>query len=338
LWNIVIDPSTTLGAFAVQKATATGATHVVVYTLPTDQQWGGYGNVFGHYSVLRYGMSYTVFAHELGHNFGLRHDRVTNGSLSATYDGNYSYGMVFAVRNTTTTDPAINPIEQMGDIMSYSKRLAPYFTSATLNLNQYLAGTKWTPLANGNIYIGALGTYADPSSIVNLSGAADTQPLGIPAGQPYACDGARLFRENAAAIVGSGWGVAPAISAQPANVTVSVGQSFSLTVTAVGTGATFTYQWYKGADALGGATAQTYTVANAAPTDSGSYHATVVANFAALGGAITLASNSATVTINPAPAANNGSGGGGGGAPSDLSLVALVFVALVRFGSTFRKR
>jgi hypothetical protein len=336
LWGMVSNPSNDLGAFAVRKATETGATHVIVYSKPTDPQWGGYGNIFGHYSVVRYGMSYTVFAHELGHNFGLNHDRFTKGALSASYDGNYSYGMVFSVRNTTTTDPAVNPIEQMGDIMSYSKRLVPYFTSASLTINQYLAATRWTPLANGNIYIGALETYADPSNIVYLANAASTQPLGIPAGQPYACDGARTFRENAAAIINGGWGVQPAITSQPTNVTATVGQSFSLNVTAVGTGATFAYQWYKGATAVSGATSAKYTVENSAIADSGTYHVEVIANIAALGGTALLTSNSATVTVNP-PTISGGSDGGGG-ALSPISVAALLTLLFIASSSQNKRR
>src|ERR1700677_2612498 len=46
---------------------------------------------------------------------------------------------------------------------------------------------------------------------------------------------------------------APLIVTQPANQTVSVGQTATFSVTAAGTGP-FTYQWYKGGVAIGGAT------------------------------------------------------------------------------------
>ena len=334
LWGTVRDSTTEVGSFAVQKATLTGATHVLVYTKPTDPQWGGYANIYGHFAVIRYGMSYLVVAHELGHNFGLNHDRYTKSAISATYDSNYSYGMVFAVHNTTTTDPAANPNEQMGDVMSYSNRLVPYFTSPDLTINQYLAATKYVPLPAGNIYIGALATYADPASIVSLATALNTQPLGIPSGHLYACDGSRVFRENAAAIVGSSWGVQPYITSQPTNITATTGQSFSLNVNATGTGATFTYQWYKDSTAINGATSPNYVIASAATVDAGSYYVVVTANLNALGGATVLTSNTARVTVISGGAGSSGESGSGGGAINPVFTAAL----LVLLSSLARKQ
>jgi fibronectin type 3 domain-containing protein len=89
----------------------------------------------------------------------------------------------------------------------------------------------------------------------------------------------------------------PSISAQPAGVTVTVGQSASFTVSAAGTG-TLSYQWQKLVNGtwtnISGATLATFTITAAAATDAGSYDV-IVAN---VGGSI--ASNAATLTVNPA--------------------------------------
>lgn len=64
--------------------------------------------------------------------------------------------------------------------------------------------------------------------------------------------------------------VPPAIQTQPAAVAVNPGQSASFTVAAQGT-APLTYQWFKNGGAINGATAATYTIANAQSGNTGSY-------------------------------------------------------------------
>jgi hypothetical protein len=60
------------------------------------------------------------------------------------------------------------------------------------------------------------------------------------------------------------------ITAQPASVTINDGSPMSLSVTATGTGP-LTYQWYKDAGVIQGATAATYTVASATLSHWGTY-------------------------------------------------------------------
>ena len=86
---------------------------------------------------------------------------------------------------------------------------------------------------------------------------------------------------------------APAITGQPQPRTVFAGQSFTLMVTASGT--SLTYQWYRGANPIPGATSATYTK-TAVVSDAGSYRV-VVTNPA---GSAT--SNAVTVTVNGPPA------------------------------------
>jgi hypothetical protein len=86
--------------------------------------------------------------------------------------------------------------------------------------------------------------------------------------------------------------VAPTITAQPANQTVTVGQTASFTVIAGGT-APLSYQWQKNGANIAGATASSYTTPATATTDSGSTFRVIVTNTAG-----TVTSSAATLTVN----------------------------------------
>lgn len=85
--------------------------------------------------------------------------------------------------------------------------------------------------------------------------------------------------------------VAPTITAPPASQTVNVGANVTFSVTATGT-APFTYQWRKGTNPIGGATASSYAITGAAITDAGSYDV-IVTN-----GAGSATSAAAVLTVN----------------------------------------
>jgi hypothetical protein len=87
---------------------------------------------------------------------------------------------------------------------------------------------------------------------------------------------------------------APSITAQPANQTVTAGQTATFSVTALGT-TPFSYQWQKGTTAITGATSASYTTPATTTADNGSQYSVVVSN--AIGNAT---SNAATLTVNPA--------------------------------------
>ena len=68
--------------------------------------------------------------------------------------------------------------------------------------------------------------------------------------------------------------IAPTITTQPQNVSVTVSSGTSFSVAASGT-TPFTYQWSKGGVAIDGATSSSYTLASAQISDSGNYTVTV---------------------------------------------------------------
>jgi hypothetical protein len=87
--------------------------------------------------------------------------------------------------------------------------------------------------------------------------------------------------------------VAPTISTQPANQTVTAGQTATFSVVASGT-APLAYQWQKNAVNITGATATSYTTPVTTTADSGELFRVIVSNF--VGNTPSMA---ATLTVNP---------------------------------------
>ena len=102
---------------------------------------------------------------------------------------------------------------------------------------------------------------------------------------------------NAATLTVNAGAVAPLITTQPANQTVTVGQMATFTVVATGT-APLSYQWQKNTTAISGATSASYTTPATTSADNGAKFVVVVSNTA---GSVT--SNAATLTVNSAATA-----------------------------------
>src|SRR5215467_8326772 len=102
---------------------------------------------------------------------------------------------------------------------------------------------------------------------------------------------------NAATLTVNAAAVAPSITTQPTNQTVTAGQTASFSVTANGT-APLSYQWQKNGTNISGATSSSYTTPATTTADSGSMFSVVVTNSA---GSAT--SNNASLTVNAAAVA-----------------------------------
>jgi hypothetical protein len=139
-----------------------------------------------------------------------------------------------------------------------------------------------------NIAGATLASYTTPATAISDSGSTFRAVVSNTAGTVTSA--AATLTVNAAA-------VAPAITTQPANQTVTPGQTATFTVVAGGTAA-LSYQWQKNGANIAGATSASYTTPATVISDSGLSFRAVVSNTAG-----TVTSAAATLTVNPAAVA-----------------------------------
>ena len=151
--------------------------------------------------------------------------------------------------------------------------------AATLQWQSSPDGTTWTDLAGAT----SASYTTDATSLSN----SDTQ---------YRCvlsNATGSINSNAATLTVTALVVAPAITTQPANASVTAGSPASFSVVATGT-EPLHYQWKKGTTNVGTDSA-TYSIATTATGDAGSYTVTVSNS------ASSVTSNAATLTVNAVP-------------------------------------
>jgi hypothetical protein len=129
----------------------------------------------------------------------------------------------------------------------------------------------------------ALASYSTPATTLADNGAQFYVVVSDPAGN---------MTSRTAVLTVTPAPVAPSITSEPVNQTVTVGQSAAFSVTATGT-APLTYQWLKSGQPIAGATSSTYTTPATTTSDNGSQFSVTVSNSA---GSVT--SNAATLTVN----------------------------------------
>ncbi len=141
---------------------------------------------------------------------------------------------------------------------------------------------QWTK--NGSNIGGATAaTYTTPPTSSSDSGSQFTVTV---------TDSIGTVTSDAAALTVTTSPVPPSITSQPANRTVTAGQTATFSVIASGT-SPFSYQWRKNGVNISGATTASYTTPATALSDSGAQFAVIVTN------AVTsISSNAATLTVN----------------------------------------
>jgi hypothetical protein len=170
---------------------------------------------------------------------------------------------------------------------------------------------------NGAAIGGAAGaSYITPATVAGDNGEQFSVTVSNSAGT-VTSNGATLTVTNAA--------VAPSISGQPVNQTVSAGQTATFSVTASGT-APLNYQWNKNGVAISGANGSTYITPVTATSDSGTVFTVTVSNSvnSITSSAATLTVNAGVYVISAAPNAFSFSGTANGGAPA---LQTVVFIS-----------
>src|SRR5881396_2233889 len=179
-----------------------------------------------------------------------------------------------------------------------------------------VAPTITTPPANQTVAAGQTATFTvvaggtaplsyqwqkNGANITGATSASYTTPITTTAdsGSTFrvvVTNTAGTVTSSAATLTVNAAAVAPTITTQPANQTVTAGQTATFAVVAAGT-APLGYQWQKNGANITGATSASYTTPATTTADSGSTFRVVVSNSAG-----TVTSSAATLTVNPAPA------------------------------------
>jgi phosphoesterase family protein/Ig-like domain-containing protein/immunoglobulin I-set domain protein len=243
-------------------------------TAPLTYQWRKNGTAITGATAA----SYTTPATVTGDNGALFSVVVTNSAGSAT--SNNATLTVNAPPPTApaiTTQPASTTVT-VGQTASFS-----VVASGTAPLTY-----QWRK--NGTAIAGATSaSYTTPATVTGDNGALFSVVVTNSAGSATS---------NNATLTVNAAPVAPAITTQPANQTVTVGQTAAFTVVASGT-TPLTYQWRKNGTAITGAIAASYTTPATVTTDSGALFSVVVTNSVS-----SVTSNNATLTVNaPTPVA-----------------------------------
>lgn len=142
---------------------------------------------------------------------------------------------------------------------------------------------------NGSAITGATSaSYTTPVEATSDSGALFSVVVSNSAGN---------VTSNNASLTVNPDPLAPSITTQHASQTITVGGTATFSVTAAGT-APLNYQWRKNGVAISGATSSRYTTPAETTADTGALFSVVVSNSVG-----TATSNSAALTVNPAPVA-----------------------------------
>ena len=145
---------------------------------------------------------------------------------------------------------------------------------------------------NGGPILGATGTtYTTPATVAGDNGTAYSVLVSSSNGTSVSSNGALLT---------VGTPMPLAITNQPQNTSVSVGQSASFSVTATGGTAALTYQWRRNGSNIAGANAVSYTTPATTLADTGTTFSVVVGSASE-----SVTSNNATLTVTQ-PTAGNG--------------------------------
>jgi len=273
----------TVGQTAAFTVSASG-------TAPMSYQWRkNNANITGATSS-----SYTTPATTTADSGSTFSVMVTNSAGSATSNNAILNVNAAAVAPSITTQPANQTVT--------AGQTATFIASATGTAPMSYQWRK-----NGTNITGATSnSYSTPATTMTDSGSSFSVVISNSAGSATS--------NNATLTVNQAVAVAPSITTQPVNQTVTAGQTATFSVLASGT-APLSYQWRKNGTNITGATSSSYTTAATTTADSGSTFSVVVNNSA---GSAT--SNSATLTVNSAPPPS-------GGARIVLSTDRLVFYA-----------
>jgi len=126
--SALVNPTTSLGAFAAQQRNQYGADQVLLIVNSSTDGFAGVAMTPGSYAVAVRTGSAGIDAHELAHNFGCHHDRQQENAPDN--DGHYYYG--YRYRDASDRDT--------GTIMSYASIRVPYYSNPALTYQGHILG------------------------------------------------------------------------------------------------------------------------------------------------------------------------------------------------------
>ncbi len=194
----------------------------------------------------------------------------------------------------------------VGSVNSNTVSLTVNAAAIAPSITQQPAGQEVTAGQTATFSVVATGTaplsYQWQKGTANISGATAasyTTPATTVADnntqyRVVVTNSAGNATSNAATLTVDSTPVAPTITVQPANRTVTTGQTATFSVTATGT-APLGYQWQKGTTNIAGATSASYTTPATTGADNGSTFKVVVSNSVS-----SVTSFTATLTVNAA--------------------------------------
>lgn len=210
---------------------------------------------------------------------------------SAALESNPSAPLTYTPSGSSVVAPTITSQPSNVTVVAGSPASLTVQASGTAPLTY-----QWSK--NGTAIFGATSATYSIASAASADAGSYTVAVGNSAG---------TVTSSAATITVQPAPIPPSITSQPSNVTVVAGSPASLSVQASGT-APLSYQWFKGASAISGATSATFSIASAASADAGSYTVRVT-NIAG-----TVTSSAVTITVQVPPAITT--------QPSNVTVVA----------------
>ncbi|HEX3378037.1 MAG TPA: immunoglobulin domain-containing protein [Candidatus Acidoferrales bacterium] len=192
--------------------------------------------------------------------------------------------ILWSCSGTTTTPPADTPAAPLFTLQPASQSVTvgqPASFSVTATGTAPLS-YQWQK-NNSNISGATSASYTTPATVSGDNGATFRVIVSNSVGN---------LTSNAATLTVNASPVAPSISTQPANQTVTVGQTATFSVIAAGT-APLTYQWQKNNTNISGAASSSYTTPATVSGDNGATFRVIVSN-----SVTSITSSAATLTVN----------------------------------------
>lgn len=228
---------------------------------------------------------------------------VTSAGLTTNYTAatsNYYRVTLTAIAAYDTSGTYGTPVGTTGSVTYLAATTAPGITTQPSSVTVTAGNSaSFTVVASGTApltYQWSKGGNAISGATSATYSIANAQSSDAGSYTVVVSNSAGSATSSAATLTVNAATVAPGISTQPGNVTVTAGSAASFTVVASGT-APLTYQWKKDSAAISGATSASFTIASAQSSDAGSYSVTVTNS------AGSATSSSATLTVTAAATA-----------------------------------